>query len=288
MLDLSDLSKAISSALGAVAPSIVAVGSKGRRCSGFVWRPGLVVTADEALADDGRIEVKWHGGEIVEAQLAGRDAATDVALLRVPGAAAPAARLEARTPAVGSVVLAAGAGLEGQVAAMGIVAATAGAWRSMRGGQIDARIELDLRLRSIAQGGLVLDDTGTAFGMSVLGPRRRAIVIPAATIERVAARLETHGRIGRGYLGLGLQPVDVTGLGGPGAIVVSVDPRGPASSCGVLQGDVIVGWNGAPIRRLQHLLRSLGPDTVGTKIELSLQRAGQPHRVTVEVAERPE
>lgn len=287
MLDLSDLSKAISTALGAVAPSIVAVGSKGHRCSGFVWRPGLIVTADEALADDGRIEVKWHGGEIVEAQLAGRDAATDVALLRVPNAGVPAARLVAHTPAVGSVVLAAGAGLEGPVAAMGIVAAASGAWRSMRGGQIDARVELDLQLRSSAQGGLVLDDTGTAFGMTVLGPRRRTIVIPAATVERVAARLETHGRIGRGYLGLGLQPVDVAGQGGPGAIVVSVDPRGPASSSGVLQGDVIVGWNGAPVRRLQHLQRSLGPDTVGTKIELALQRAGQPHLVTVEVAERP-
>ena len=66
------------------------------------------------------------------------------------------------------------------------------------GGEIDARIELDLRLRRIAEGGVVLDASGAAFGMAVFGPRRRVLVIPAATIERVADKLASHGRIRRG------------------------------------------------------------------------------------------
>jgi len=61
------------------------------------------------------------------------------------------------------------------------------AWRSFRGGEIDARIELDLSLRRAGEGGLALDASGRVFGMVVFGPRLRVLVIPAATIERVAA-----------------------------------------------------------------------------------------------------
>ncbi|WP_204280305.1 hypothetical protein, partial [Raoultella ornithinolytica] len=68
-----------------------------------------------------------------------------------------------------------------------------GSWQSMRGGEIDARIELDTRLRGTAEGGLVVNAAGQAFGMAVFGPRRRVLVIPSATIERVATKLESHG-----------------------------------------------------------------------------------------------
>jgi S1-C subfamily serine protease len=95
----------------------------------------------------------------------------------------------------------------------------------MRGGEIDARTELDLRLRQSAEGGLAFDVAGQAIGMAVFGPRRRVLVIPSGTIERVAAMLESHGRIARGYLGLGLQPVALQGGEGSGAIVMSVDPQ---------------------------------------------------------------
>lgn len=76
--------------------------------------------------------------------------------------------------------------------------------------------------------------------MAVLGPRR-VLVIPTATIERVAARLETHGRIARGYLGLGLQPLRLDD--GIGAMVMNVDKAGPAAAAGIRQGDVIVAVN---------------------------------------------
>jgi S1-C subfamily serine protease len=81
----------------------------------------------------------------------------------------------------------------------------------LRGGEINARIELDLRLRRSAEGGLAIDPAGRAIGMTVFGPRRRVLVIPSATIARVAARLESHGRIPRGYLGLGLRLVAIEG-----------------------------------------------------------------------------
>ena len=84
------------------------------------------------------------------------------------------------------------------------------------------------------------------------------------TIDRVADVLATKGRIARGYLGLGLQPVKLD-TGGIGAMATSVDPKGPGAAAGVRQGDIIVAWDGEPIRGVHQLVRALGPDSVGAK-----------------------
>jgi S1-C subfamily serine protease len=172
-------------------------------------------------------------------------------------------------------------------ATLGLVSRATGPWRSLRGGEIDARIELGLRLRQSTEGGLAIDAAGQAIGMVVLGPRQRALVIPTATIERVAAKLETHGRIGRGYLGLGLQAVAIEGGEGSGAMVMSVDPQGPAVKAGIHQGDILVSLNNEPIRHVQSLLRTLGPESVGQKVTLGVRRAGETHQFPLIIAERP-
>ncbi|MFY9969667.1 MAG: S1C family serine protease, partial [Roseiarcus sp.] len=172
-------------------------------------------------------------------------------------------------------------------ASLGIVSYGGPQWRSMRGGLIDARIELSAALRRSSEGGLALDAEGRAFGMAVFGPRRRTLVIPAATIDRVAATLAAKGRIARGYLGLGLQPVKLEG-GGLGLMAISVDPKGPGAAAGVRQGDVIAAWNGEAVRGLHHLLRALGPDSVGTTVKLSLRRGGEPLELSLVVGERPQ
>jgi S1-C subfamily serine protease len=168
--------------------------------------------------------------------------------------------------------------------ASGVVAVAGPAWRSMRGGDIDARIALDLRLRHVAEGGLALDAAGQAFGMAVRGPRQ-TLVIPHATIERVATKLASDGRIARGYLGLALQPVRVEG--GVGAMVMAVEARGPGEAADVRQGDVIVAWNGQPLQGVRALSRALGPDSVGTIAELSILRAGSATTARLTIAERP-
>jgi S1-C subfamily serine protease len=171
--------------------------------------------------------------------------------------------------------------------ALGVVSLSGPAWRSLRGGEIDARLELDARLRRRSEGAVAVDASGQAFGMAVFAPRRRTLVIPAATVNRVAARLETHGRIARGYLGLGLHPVAVDNGGGAGAMVVSVDPKGPGAAAGIHQGDVLVGWDGKPVGGVRPLLRTLGPDSVGRKVTLELRRGGQTQQVVLTIAERP-
>ena len=160
------------------------------------------------------------------------------------------------------------------------------AWYSLRGGRIDTRIELDTSLRRSAEGGLALDAAGRAVGMAVFGPRRRVLVIPSATLERVAAQLENHGRIARGYLGLGLQPVQLDD-GGVGAMVMTIDRDGPGTAAGVRQGDVIVRWNGVPIATVPALIRSLGSDSIGLVVALSILRAGEPMDLHLTIGERP-
>ena len=228
------------------------------------------------------------GGEAVVATLVGRDSTTDIALLRADGFSAPAASLQSSPLKAGALALAVGAGRKGPIAAFGAVSSAGPAWRSLRGGEIDARVELDLSLRRAGEGGLALDASGSAFGMAVFGPRRTVLVIPAATIERVAGKLQTHGRIARGYVGLGLQAAKLDGDGGSGAMVMSVDPKGPGSAAGVRQGDLIVEWNGERIADVQTLLRALGPDSVGQTAKLSLRRGGEPIEVALTIAERPE
>jgi S1-C subfamily serine protease len=285
---LTQLSTSLSGLVAAAAPSIVSVHSHRALSSGFIWKPGLIVTADEALADEGEVAVTFAGGGRVPATIAGRDPTTDVALLRVELAADAPIRLDGAPPNAGALAVAVGGRDGAAVVAFGVAAVSGPPWRSMRGGEIDARIELDLSLRRHAEGGLALDAAGHAFGMTVFGPRRRVLVIPAATVARVAAQLEARGRVARGYLGLGLQPVRLDRDGGPGVMVMSVDPDGPGAKAGVHQGDVIEAWGGQPIGSIGALLRELGPASVGRTVALSLRRGRETRAVDLVIGERPD
>ena len=282
---IQNLSAALADLVAGVAPSIVAFRSDCARSSGFVWRLGLIVTADEALTEQNKFIVTLPDGNAVTAPV-GRDPTTDIALLRVEADVRPLS-LAGSTVTTGALVVAVGAEDDTSSAAFGVVSRASGPWRSLRGGEIDARIELDLRLRQCAEGGLVLNAGGNAIGMAVFGPRRRVLVSPAATIERVASKLAAHGRIPRGYLGLGLQPVVIEGGEGPGAMVMSVDPQGPGALAGLRQGDILIAWNGDPIRRVQALLRALGPDSAGQTVTLRLRRASDTQQVPITIVERP-
>ena len=282
---LASLSSALEGMVAAARPSIVSLHSRRSRASGFVWKAGLVVTADEALAEEGDIAIVFADGTTRPASIAGRDHTTDIALLRFDGAGLTPAKLSQHVPGLGSLAVVAAAENGSTTAALGAVSLIGERWRSLRGGDIDARIELDVRLRRSHEGALVLNASGEAFGMAVLGPRR-VLVIPAATIGRVAARLESHGRIARGYLGLGLQPVKLDD--GIGAMVMSVDKAGPSAAAGIRQGDVIVGWNNEKLSGVRSLLRALGPESVGSVVDVMARRADEPVNFKLTIGERLE
>ena len=295
-ISLEAISDRIADLCDRIAPRLVAIhGPRRRSSSGFIWRPGLVLTAEEALEADEDILITRADGSQVPASLVGRDPSTDIALLRTeeqPIADVPFADTSGLR--IGHLVLAVGRQSEGVCAALGIIALAGGPWKSLRAGHIDRRLHLDLKLDARSEGGAALDSHGRILGMTVLGPRGRVLVIPSETIERVAQQLLAHGRIARGYLGLGLQPVridptiaDAAGLAEPkGLIVISVDPNGPGQRAGIKQGDILIRWDADPLHSVRRVYTLLGPESVGQTITLGMLRAGKQMSLTVEIAER--
>jgi S1-C subfamily serine protease len=263
----------------------VAVAGGGRfPVSGIHWRPGIIVTAEEALERDDGIEVMTADGKIHPATLAGRDPSTDIAVLRFqPDGATVATLGDAASLRTGHLVLAIGRHERGTIATSGLVALAGGAWHSRRGGAIDHLIRLGLRVSPSSEGGALVSTKGEVLGMTVTGPRRRALAIPRSTIDRVVDQLLAKGRIVRGYLGAGLRPVTQPA----GVLVLSLDPDGPAMKAGLLVGDIITAWNGKPVNRVRQLMRLLTPESVGSVVELDLIRGGAPAKVSLTIGERP-
>src|SRR5579883_1238132 len=248
---LAALSHRLAGLVDESARSIVAVHS-GRRwsTSAIHWRPGVLVTAEEGLERDEDIRIALPDGRNADASLAGRDPSTDVAVLRFQPDGLPVATLgNAGELRPGHFVLATGRHQGGPIVSQGIVSFVGGAWQSRRGGTIDQFLRLDLRLSPSAEGGALVDASGKVLGMTVLGPRHRALAIPRSTIDRAVDQLLAKGHVARGYLGAGLQQARLGGKGEAqrGVLVVSLDPDGPAARAGLVIGDVITGWAGSPV-----------------------------------------
>jgi len=293
---LASLADSTAELVERAARSVVAVHSGGRRpASGIHWRSGIVVTAEEVLEQDENIKLALPGGRLVEASLAGRDPTTDVAVLRFQPDGLPVAATTSAALRAGETVLAVGSYEGSPLAALGIVALAGGPWHSTRGGTIDNFIRLDLALSPLGEGGALVNAHGQVVAMTVLGPRHRAIAIPASTIERSVDQLLARGQVFRGYLGAGLRPVGRERASGGaagsdegrGVLVVSIDPEGPSRRAGLLLGDIVTAWNGKPIARVREVMQLLGPESVGTTVDLSLTRGGAPAALKVVVGERP-
>jgi S1-C subfamily serine protease len=129
--------------------------------------------------------------------------------------------------------------------------------------------------------------------MSTAGPRRRALVIPAATIARVLPALLEHGHVPRGWLGVGLQPVAVPdslrGVAGAetGMLVVSLADGAPAVLAGILPGDIVLEVDGSPVRRARAFAAALGPERIGQPVAVRLLRGGEERTVSVTIMARP-
>ena len=284
--DLSGFSKAIADRTAAAAAVTASVNiHRSHTASAFHWRDGLYIAAEESIDPEAEIETTLASGETVKTEILGRDASTGIALIKPAGAAALAELKRAGETRVGSLAIIAGRSGANAIAGWGVVNEAGPSWRSMRGGLIDRRIGLSGGLDGRFEGAAALDADGALIGLVLFGPRRRALVIPAETIDRVAPVLAEKGRVARGYLGAGLHPVRDVGL--HGAMVMSLDENGPAKQAGLHIGDVITAWNGEVVRGPRELIRRLGPDSVGQTVTLSLVRGGSEDKATLKVGERP-
>ena len=290
---LSDLSRDIADLVGRLGPSVVRIDARrGRPATGIIWADNLVLTADHVLEHEDTIQVTGST-TTVKASIAGRDAGTDIALLRTEGLnGAPAPRGRSTDIRAGHIVIAIGQPGELQVT-VGIVSGLSGSFRSWRGGQVERLIQTTAELLPGFSGGPLVDADGRVVGINSWNfGRGVSRAVPVETAERVAESLKTHGRIRRAYLGLGAQPVRLSEalasqLGEEsGLLVVTVEPGGPAQKAGLLQGDTIVSVDGDPVRHLDELFGKLGALEVGSAHRLGVVRAGERKDVPVTVGER--
>lgn len=289
------LSNDLAGAVERASAAVVAVNGRPRTPStGVIWREGLVVTTDHTLEHNEEITVTRQDGKTLAATIAGRDPATDLALLRVNELEATQVAIDASTlPRLGNIVLALGRGV---TASLGIVSAISGAWRTWRGGAVDHYIRPDVAIYTGFSGGPLVDAQGNIVGINTSGlSRGGAVTIPVATVNRVVDQLLTRGRVARGYLGIGMQPVRLpdgvrkaAGIESSTALIVlSVENGGPADKAGVLMGDVLVSLDGTPLADTDDLQGALAGDRIGKTAMLKVLRAGALHDVPVVIGERP-
>jgi S1-C subfamily serine protease len=290
---LSQLSGAISARADAAKNAVIAVRlNEWRHLTGMVWQPDVVVVSEQALPRRDEFELVAPGGSTLTAKVAGRDASTNIAILKTAGPmAAPA--ISVAEPQVGALALAIGADNTGGASArLGLVNLVGGEWHSLRGGLIDRRIVLDIGLSHREEGGPVFDAAGGCLGMSTFGPRGQVIVIPHATLARVVPQLVQAGHVSRGWLGVALHAVAVPDAlresagQNSGMMVMSVVEDGPAAQAGIVAGDIILNVDGISANRFRKIARYFTGDSIGRKADVRLIRGGAIITVPTTIAER--
>jgi S1-C subfamily serine protease len=298
-VELVELSNALAQLTETAARATVAVHTEARgSSSGVVWRPGVIVTTEHALRRDEDIHVTLPDGRVVSAVLAGRDPQTDLAVLKCAEAAAAAVPEfgDANSLKPGSITLVVGrTRASGPVAALGVVSLVAPERRTWTGAALSPYIRLDVGLQPTAIGGIVVGAHGRATGVATPKfARFGATAIPAHTVNNVVDTLLEKGRIPRGYLGVGLQPVRL-----PDAlrqslqrnektamIVLDVEPNGPAHKAGIVIGDILLSVGGRQLAHLDDVQSSLRHEAIGKPVAVKLIRGGAVQETSITIGER--
>ncbi|MGH3086046.1 MAG: S1C family serine protease, partial [Rubrobacteraceae bacterium] len=208
---LVSLSKAIADAVESVSPSIVRVDGRGRHpASGVVYAPEMVLTANHALKRDEDVAVVAGDGSSLPARLAGRDHATDLAVLRVDGLGVEAATPALEPARVGEISVAVGRSFrdDGPRATLGIVSAVGGPLRMGRGLRLERYLQTDAA--PLSGGGALVNARGAVIGVPVASLRRGTMLaVPADVAWEAAKALQSGGTARRGYLGILSQPANI-------------------------------------------------------------------------------
>jgi serine protease Do len=297
--ELIELSNALAQATERAASSAVAVHTESRgSSSGIIWRAGIIVTAEHALRRDEDIQLTLPDNRVVAATLIGRDPSTDLAVLKCSEASAnPAAIGDVAALKPGSLALVVGrTRASGPVAALGVVSLVAPERRTWTGAALAPYIRLDVGLQPTAIGGAVVDAQGRIVGIATPRfARFGAIAIPAPAVDRVVDTLQKKGHIPQGYLGVGLQPVrlpdalrqSLQRTEKTAAIVLEVEPEGPAHKAGIVIGDILIALAGHPVARLEDVHSQLHGEAIGKPLALKFVRGGAAQEVKIVVGERP-
>ncbi|MFP2925485.1 trypsin-like peptidase domain-containing protein [Pyxidicoccus sp. 3LG] len=267
-------------------------GMKKATGSGFVLTPdGLVVTNNHVVAGARQIAVRLSDGREFAAEVVGRDASTDVALLRLSGTDTeplPALYLgDSDRMEVGDWVVAIGNpfGLDHSVA-HGMISAKE---RILGVGQFDDFIQTDALINPGNSGGPLFNMKGEVVGVNtaiISQGQGIGFAVPINLVKDLLPNLRENGKLERGWLG-----VDIVDDGQSGErrapVVRDVYQASPAASAGIRPGDRLVAVNGRPIGSYLQLLRKVALLAPGTETRFTLLREGVTKEVSVRLTVRP-
>ena len=292
---LTTLSNGLADAIASAAPSVVQVHGRRRPASGVVYEQDVVVTSVRALGREDGLHVRRADGNVFEAELAGWDPATGLAVLRVAGLATPPLHLSETVPRVGHLGIGIARSWSNNVtASAGIIAIIGGPLATGRRRTIEEVIRTTAPMHDGFAGGAFIDTDGRLVGIATAAEiRGLGVVIPAKIAWQAAKPLLEHGQLERGYLGIAGQPVTLPDVQrqaqdrADALLVVSVTSGSPAAEAGVLVGDLLLDFDGHPIASPEDLLDLLTGDRVGRPVPLRMLRGTSAVTATVTVGKRP-
>jgi serine protease Do len=264
--------------------------------SGFVIDPsGLVITNNHVIGDANDVTVIFNDGRKLKAEVVGKDAKVDLAVLRVKSDK-PLKSVkfgDSEKSRIGDWVIAIGNpfGLGGSVSA-GIVSARN---RDISDQSYGHYIQTDAAINKGNSGGPLFNMDGEVIGINtaILSPSGGSIGIgfsvPSNMAKPVIDQLVQYGETRRGWLGVRIQNVDDAiaeslGLGSPrGALVAGIDDKGPAKPAGIEAGDVIVKFDGVDVKESKDLPRIVGQTPVGKEVAVGIVRKGKEETKTVKL-----
>ncbi|MBY5630493.1 Do family serine endopeptidase [Rhizobium leguminosarum] len=266
----------------------------------FISEDGYIVTNNHVVSDGQAFVAVTNDGTELDAKLIGKDPRTDLAVLKVDGKGKKFTYVnwaDDNNVRVGDWVVAVGNpfGLGGTVTA-GIVSARG---RDIGSGPYDDYLQVDAAVNRGNSGGPTFNLSGEVVGINTAifspsgGSVGIAFAIPASTAKDVVADLMKDGQVSRGWLGVQIQPVtkdiaESIGLSEPsGALVVAPQAGSPGDKAGMKAGDVVTALNGETIKDARDLSRRIGAMQPGSKVELSVWRAGKAQPLTVELGTLP-
>lgn len=294
MTALQQLSDALAATVETAGASTVRVaGRKRLAATGIIWSAdGVIVAANHTLRQDEGIKVTLGDGRELDATLVGRDATTDLALLRVAaGDLTPAKWADPASIKVGHLALALGRPGQTVQATLGVVSALGEGWRTPAGGEVERFLQTDVVMYPGFSGGPLVGADGQVLGLNTSDLLRGvSLALPLETVQRVAEALLTHGRVRRGYLGVGVQPVrlpeGVADGQETGVLVTSVEKNSPAGQAGLVLGDTLLVLDGEPVTDPDSLLALLTGSRVDKAVDVRVLRGGALQTIRVTIGER--
>lgn len=280
--------------------------------SGFIVNEdGFIVTNNHVVEKSDKIIVRLLDDKTeYPATLVGRDVKTDLALIKIT----PTTKLKtvflgnSEDIEVGEWVLAIGNQFQlGQTVTVGIVSAKSRRVPTKASGPYDAFIQTDASINPGSSGGPLFNIKGQVIGINtaIFSPGRAqfggtgfnigiGFAIPINLVKGIVTQLRTFGKVTRGMLGVIIQRVDpdvaeALALSSPdGALVADIIPNTPASKAGFERRDVIISYEGQPIRDHEDLPLLVANTAIGTTVKIEVLRAGQRKTLTTTIEELKE